>query len=86
MLFRRKPKLVPIQNATTAESLDTSVLTAAHLVANAAEVVQPALVAAETARGGLPLGLVPVISLVLHPLVHVFLTLGLPALGIEVRV
>ena len=52
-------------------------LTAAHLVANAAEVVQPALGAAETARGGRPLGLVPVTSLGPIPLVHVILTLGL---------
>ena len=85
MPSRQKRKLVPIPNPTTANSWDTSVLTAAHLVANAAEVVQPALGAAETARGGLLLGLVPVTSLVPHPIVHEFVTLGLQALGIEAR-
>ena len=77
---------MPIPNAITAESCDTSVLTAAHLVANAAEVVQTALGASETALGCPHLGLVPATSLDTIPLVCELLALGLQALGIEVRV
>ena len=83
MLFRQK--LVPIPNASTAESWDTSVLTAAHLVANAAGVVQTALGAVDRVPGGHPLDLDPDTSLDPRPLVYVILTLGLQALGIEVR-
>ena len=72
--LQAKTKVSADSNAITAGSWDTSVLTAAHLVANATEVVQTALGAEDRVPGGHHLGLVPVTSLDPHPLVHILLT------------
>ena len=71
-------------NATIAESSDTSAPIAANLVAVADEIVRTALETAGKVPGGRPLVDIPAGSLVLRHIVHVLLTPGLQALGIEV--